>query len=420
MAAGPFVLENLASLATARGDAPRRGGDLDTAIQEITDPAVAVEAGRVAWVGPRAELPESYAGWPRQDGGGGCLVPGFVDPHTHLVFAGDRAAEFDLRARGAEYLEILEAGGGILNSAARTRDTPEDELYRQSTARVRRILAAGTTTVEIKSGYGLDTETECKMLRVARKLGEDHPLRVRTTFLGAHAVPADYKGRADAYVDLVVEEMLPAACAEGLADYADVFCEDGVFDVPQSRRVLEAAREAGLGLRMHADEVHPMGGGALAAELGCKSADHLIATDEACIQALAGSETVATILPGTAFVLGKGKWAPARRMLEAGCALALATDLNPGSCHLESVPMAMQIAVVQMGLTPAEALTAATLNAAATLDLADEVGTIEPGKAADLVLLDAPDYRHLTYRLGANLVRKVWVGGAAVHEARGA
>lgn len=408
-----FVLEGLTSLATPRGTGPLRGADLD-AVWEAAAPAVAVEDGRIAWAGPAAHLPEAYGAWDRVDAGGGTLLPGFVDPHTHLVYGGNRAREFDQRARGAEYLEILAAGGGILNTCKATRETSEEELFDQAAARVRRMVAAGTTTVEVKSGYGLATEHELKQLRVARRLGEELPVTVKTTFLGAHAVPPEHREDPGRYVDLVVEEMLPAVVEAGLADYADVFCEEGVFDVPTSRRVLTAAAEAGLGLRVHADEVHAMGGGAMAAELGAASADHLIATDEASVAALGGSATAATILPGTAFVLGKGRWAPARAMLEAGCALALATDLNPGSCNMESMPMAMQIAVVQMGLTPAEALAAGTLNAAWSLGLGGEVGSLEAGKRADMVLIDAPSYRHLGYRMGANLVRRVWIDGAEV------
>lgn len=408
-----FVLAELATLATGLGPAPRRGGDLD-AVREIPRPAVAVAAGRVAWLGPEGELPERFAAWPRRGGGGGTLVPGFVDPHTHLIFAGDRAQEFDRRARGAAYLDILAAGGGILDTVARTRAASEDELVTAARRRLDRMLAAGTTTVEVKSGYGLSTRDELKMLRVARRLEQQGPQRLRATFLGAHATPPEYADRRPAYVDLVVEEMLPAVAAEGLARWVDVFCEEGVFDLAATRRIVEAARGHGLGARLHADELHPMGGGRLAAELGARSADHLIATDRDSIEALADSSTAATLLPGTAFVLGKGRWAPARAMIEAGCALALATDCNPGSCHLESMPMAMQIAVVQMGMTPAEALVAGTLNAAWTLEMDAEVGSLEPGKRADMLVLEAPDYRHLTYRLGTNLVRQVYVGGERV------
>jgi imidazolonepropionase len=413
MAAPRFVLAGLTSLATPRSPAPLVGERLDE-ILEISDPALCVEDGRIAWVGPRSELPAEYADWPRQDGAGGTLIPGFVDPHTHLVFAGDRAEEFDRRARGAAYMEILAAGGGILDSVRRVRASDEDQLLEQSKRRVSNLLATGTTTVEIKSGYGLTTVDELKMLEVARRLGEETPVSVVSTFLGAHAVPPEHRDDPQAYLDLVCEEMLPAVRQSGLAEYVDVFCERGVFDLTQTRRIGLRARELGFGLRLHADEVHPMGGGKLAAELGARSADHLIATDQESIEAMAAAGTACTLLPGTAFVLAKGAYAPAVRMRSAGCILALATDLNPGSCHLESMPVAMQIAVTQMGLTPAEALSAGTLNAAWTLERDQNIGSLEVGKDADLALLAAPDYRHLTYRLGVNLVRRVWIRGEPV------
>lgn len=405
-----FVLGPLASVATPEGRGPKRGSELDS-IREIFDAALVIEDGKIAWVGEFAKLPAEYASLPRAEAPRLTALPGLVDPHTHLVFDADRAAEFDLRARGAEYLEILKAGGGILKSVERTRERSEDELFEQALGRIQRILANGTTVVEIKSGYGLDTETEAKMLRVARRLGEETPLTVKTTFLGAHATPPEFRGDPSGYAKHVAETMLPAIHKEGLADYADIFCEDGVFGLEDSEMVLSEAQKLGIPTRMHADEVHPMGGGALAAKLGCVSADHLIATDDASIEALANSDTAATVLPGTAFVLGKGRYAPARKMLEAGCILAMASDLNPGSCHLEALSLAQQISVVQMRLTPAEALTASTLNAAYTLGLSEELGTLEPGKRANLTLIEAPDYRHFTYRLGVNLVRSVWIDG---------
>ncbi len=405
-----WVLGNLASLATAASEPPLVGSALD-GILEVPDAALAIQGGTIAWAGPQADLPSRFAAWPRVDSGRATAVPGFVDPHTHLVFAGDRADEFDSRARGAAYLEILARGGGILDTVRRTRQASDEELLLQARSRLERILAHGTTTVEVKSGYGLDLATELRMLRVARRLGAEGPVRIVPTFMGPHAVPPEYRGRTDAYLDLVIAEMLPAVKEERLADSVDIFCEQGVFDLDQTRRFLGAAAALGFGIRMHADEVHPMGGGRLAAELGARSADHLIATDEASIAALAGRGTVATLLPGTAFNLGKGKYAPARRMIEAGCTVALATDLNPGSCHLESMVLAMQIAIAQMRLTPAEALNASTANSAFALGLHDRVGRLAPGMQADLTLVDAPSYRHLGYRLGTNLVVSVVIGG---------
>lgn len=412
--AGPsFVLVNLASAATPVGPAPLLRDRLDR-IDEIPQAALAVRDGRIAWLGPESSLPLEFRDLPRQDGRRGTLLPGFVDPHTHMVFAGDRADEFDRRARGAKYLEILAAGGGILDTVRKTRAATEASLFASSLARAQRLAAHGTTTAEIKSGYGLDLPTELKILRVVRWLGLESPLRVVPTFMGAHATPPEFQGRTGAYVDHLVEEMLPEVARAGLARFVDVFCEKGVFEPADTRRILAAAKALGVATRIHADEVHDIGGGRLAAECGAVSADHLIAVSEDSMDAMAAAGTAATVLPGTALVLGKGRFAPARKMIEKGIPLALATDLNPGSCHLESLPFAMQVAVVQMGLTPAEALAAGTLNAAHTLGLAAELGSLEPGKHADLVLIDAPGYRHLAYRLGTNLVVGTWVGGRRV------
>jgi imidazolonepropionase len=378
----------------------------------IADGAVAIRNGRVVAVGPSARLRAQIGAAERLDAGGRVLMPGFVDPHTHLVWAGERAAEFEMRIAGASYMEIMAAGGGIMNTVGQTRAATVEELVAQTRARLERALAHGTTTVEIKTGYGLSTAGELKQLEALGRLQALTPARLVSTFLGAHAVPAEFAGRADEYVDLVVEEMLPAVAAlDDPPRYCDVFCEEGAFSVAQSRRVLEAAQGLGMGVKIHVDEFKPLGGTRLAVELGATSADHLVCTPEDEIELLAQSETIAVALPGTPFGLGHHDYTPARALIEAGGAVALATDCNPGTCWCESMQFVLALACRYMGLTPAEAISAATINAAHAVGLGHEVGSLEPGKRADLILVDAPSYGHLGYRFGTNLVETVIVAG---------
>ena len=383
----------------------------------IQDGAVAVQGDRIALVGSSEEVLGQVEGHARLiDASGKVVMPGFVDPHTHLVFAGARAAEFEMRLRGATYLEIMAAGGGIMNSVRATRSASLEELVTQSGERLDRMVAHGTTTAEVKTGYGLDTENEIKILQAIRLLDESHPVDLVPTFLGAHAVPAEYEGRADEYVRLVVQEMLPAVkaagpLAEGKPFFCDVFCEEGAFSREQSRRILAAAKDLGMGLKIHADEFTSLGGAALAAELGAVSADHLVCTPDEEVRLLAESGTVAVLLPGTPFGLGEAEYPRARRMIELDVPVALATDLNPGTCYCEAMPFIMGLASRQMGMTPAEAIVAATVNAAHAIAMGQEVGSLEVGKKADLVVIDIPDYRHLTYRFGTNLVHTVIKSG---------
>ncbi len=420
-----LLVEHASELVTVAGlPVPRRGPDQGE-LGIVRDGAVAVGAGgRILAVGPseqvRAEV-ELMADAPVIDASGRTVIPGFVDCHTHAVFAGDRVGEFALRLEGADYLEILAQGGGILSTVQATRAAGREELEERAAGFLGEMLRNGTTTVEIKSGYGLTVEDELKMLRVARELGRRGPLTVVPTFLGAHAVPPEFRGSPDAYLDLVVEEMIPRVAAEGLAEFCDVFCERGAFPLDQSRRVLEAGLTHGLAPKIHADQKTALGGARLAAEVGAVSADHLEHVTEEGISALASSGTVAVLLPGASFALMEPVSAPARYLVEAGVPVALATDFNPGTCPILSMPLILGLACLQRLLTPAEALVAATLNAACAVGRGHEVGSLEPGKRADLAILDAPSHRHLAYWFGRNLVETVIKDGKVVwHRDRGA
>jgi imidazolonepropionase len=406
-------------LVLASPEGPRHGpkmGDLNL----ITDGAVGIQDDRIVLVGNNQEVFAAAGGGSRLiDASGKVVMPGFVDPHTHVVFAGDRASEFEMRLRGASYMDIMAAGGGIMDTVRATREAGLGEIVSQSRKRLDRMLAHGTTTVEAKTGYGLDTENELKMLEAVRLLDDSHPMDVVPTFLGAHAIPAEYKGREDEYVDLVVDEMMPALEAAGYLDhqpplFCDVFCEEGAFSVGQSRRILQKARDLGMGLKIHADEFNALGGTTLAVELGATSADHLATTPEEEIRLLADSRTVGVLLPGTPFGLAEDHYAPARKMIDMGAAVALATDLNPGTCYCESMPFILALACRYLRLTPEEAIVASTINAAHAIGLGHEVGSLETGKKADLVVLDIPDYRHLSYRFGTNLVQTVIKAGQVV------
>jgi imidazolonepropionase len=398
-------------LTVASPDGPKRGAAMrDLGI--IPDGAVAIRDGRILEVGPSDELRSRMRAVQSLDAGGRVIMPGFVDPHTHLVWAGARADEFEMRLAGASYMEIMAAGGGIMSTVRHTRAASLNDLVVQTRSRLARMLAHGTTTVEIKTGYGLNTQDELKQLDAIGRLQAESPANLVPTFLGAHAIPAEYKDRSDEYVDLVVEGMLPAVAAgDDPPIFCDVFCEDGAFSLEQSRRVLEAARALGLGLKIHVDEFKALGGTRLAVELGATSADHLVCTPPDEVEVLAQSETIAVALPGTPFGLGHHEYTPAQALIEAGGTVALATDCNPGTCWCENMQMMVALACRYMGLTPAEAISAATINAAHAVALGHEVGSLEPGKRADLIFLDAPSYPHLGYRFGTNLVQMVIAGG---------
>lgn len=391
--------------------APQRGEALGT-LGLIEGGAVAIDGGRILAVGPSEHLRAEYTARHEINADGCAVVPGLVDPHTHLVWAGDRAAEFEMRIAGATYMEIMAAGGGINSTVRHVRAASLEQLVAETEARLDRMLRLGTTTVEIKTGYGLDVENELKLLEAIYRLDASHPVDIVATFLGAHAVPPEYEGRTDDYVALIITEMIPAvvefARSRGQPPpFIDVFCEEGVFDLDQSRRILEAGKAHGMPLKIHADEFAGLGGTKLAVELGATSADHLVRTPAEDIRALGQGETVAVALPATPFGLGEREYTPAREIIRAGGALALATDCNPGTAWCESMQFVMALACRAMRITPAEALAAATLNAAYAVGRGGQLGSLESGKQADLLILDAPDYRHLAYRFAGNVVKTV-------------
>ncbi|NIO70431.1 MAG: imidazolonepropionase [Anaerolineae bacterium] len=426
---GPFG-EVEASSAVSIAPSRPRWGEAMNELGLIEDGAVAVSRGLITLVGTTKEVLAQTEADEMIDASNRVVMPGFVDPHTHLVFAGSREDEFESRLRGATYMEIMAAGGGIMSTVRATRAATLPQLIAQSRERLDRMLAHGTTTAEVKSGYGLNVDDELKMLEAIRQLDATHPVDLVPTFLGAHAVPVEFKGRADEYVEMVINEMLPLAEKELRKDasdasapsvpfFCDVFCEEGAFSVSQSRRILERARELGFGLKIHADEFKPLGGTRLAVELGAVSADHLVCTTVEEIEALAESDTIAVSLPGTPFGLGHHEYTPARQIIEAGGALALATDLNPGTCYCESMQFIIALACRYMRLTPTEAIVAATLNAAHALGLGDKVGSLETGKKADILVLDIPNYRHLAYHFGVNLVETVIKSGQVLYRNSG-
>jgi imidazolonepropionase len=369
----------------------------------IAPGAVAAEGGRIAWVGPTAELPGERGQLAREvhDLRGRWVTPGLVDCHTHLVHAGDRAREFELRLQGATYEEIARAGGGIVSTVAATRDASETALGEAASRRLGRLLAEGVTTIEIKSGYGLRTDAELKQLRVARRIGESAPVTVRTTFLGAHAVPPEFKGRQEEYVALVCGEMLPAVAEAGLADAVDAFCEGIAFSPAQTARVFERARSLGLPVKLHADQLSDLGGAALAARFGALSADHLEHTSASGVRAMADAGTIAVLLPGAFYFLRDTKAPPVQALRDHGVPIAVSTDCNPGSSPLSSILLAMNFACTLFRLTPEEALAGVTCHAARALGLADACGTIEVGKACDLAIWDVAEPAALAYAMGA-------------------
>lgn len=409
------LIRHLSQLVTPRGTSLRKGKAMSELL-ELEDAAVYMEEGTIRLVGTTAQVEAALP--PLTDcqvveGRGMCALPGFVDSHTHFLFGGHRPEEFAARLGGAEYLDLLRMGGGIQATVSATRAAGGRALARSGKERLDAMLAQGVTTVEGKSGYGLDLDTELLQLRVMRELDRSQAVEIVSTYLGAHAVPTEFAGRGDDYIDFMLQTVLPQIRAEHLARFCDVFCEADVFSVAQARRLLAGARDMGFGLKLHADEIVSLGGAGLGAELGAVSADHLLAISDQDAAALAQSATAATLLPCTAFCLGK-PYAPARELIDRGCGVALATDYNPGSCFCDNIALLFSLAAIQMKMTLPEALTALTLNGAAAVGRADKIGSIEPGKQADLVLLHWPSYLYLVYHTAMNGVGAVYKKGALV------
>ena len=390
---------------------------ISTPYGAITDAAIAVKDGKIAWLGPRSELPEfDVLATPVYRGKGGWVTPGLIDAHTHLVFAGNRANEFELRLQGASYEEIARAGGGIVSTVKACREADEAELFELGRQRLNALAKEGVTTVEIKSGYGLDTETEVKILRVARELGKHHHVDVQTTFLGAHATPVEYKDNVDGYVDLVINEMLPAVIKDNLADAVDVFCESIAFNLEQTERVLTAAKAAGLKIKLHAEQLTNMGGSALAARLGAKSVDHIEYLDEAGVKALSESGTCAVLLPGAFYFLRETQKPPIDLLRQYQVPMVIASDFNPGSSPICSTLLMLNMGCTLFRLTPEEVLAGVTLNAAKALGIEDKVGHLAVGMQADFCLWDISTPAQLAYSYGVNPCKDVVKNGVLVHQ----
>lgn len=402
-----ILIRNASQVVTCSGFEAKKGAAMSD-VGVIEDGAVAVSGGLITHVGPTEEVMKQIdaSEYLEVDASGRALLPGFVDSHTHFVFGGYREEEFSWRMKGDSYMSIMERGGGIVNTMNATRQAGYDDLFGDAYDRLDTMMDMGVTTVEGKSGYGLDLATELIQLRIMKELNDEHPLDVVSTFLGAHAVPPEFAGRTDAYVDYIIEEVLPHIREEHSVTFCDVFCEQGVFSIEQSERLLNAARTHRFKLKLHADEIVSFGGAELAARLKAVSADHLLHISDNGIKRLARSGTIATLLPLTAFSLNE-PYAPGRQMIDAGCAVALASDLNPGSCFSCSIPLLFALACIQMKLSPEEALTALTINGAAALGRAKKIGSIDVGKKADMILLKFPSYKFLPYHVGMNLVDTV-------------
>lgn len=409
------LLKNIGCIQTPVGSHPHRGKEQGENVKYF-NAAIAMEDGVITEITSDGKLPEGDFDI-EYNAGGKLVTPGLVDGHTHLVFGGYRQHELAMKLAGADYLDILKAGGGIIDTVRKTREADKSELYIKSAGFLDEMIGMGVTTCEAKSGYGLTTECEIKMLKVIRDLNARHYMDVVATFMGPHAVPPEYEGRGDEYIDMVCSEMLPAVKEDKLAEFCDVFCEDSVFNAEQSRRYLECARNMGFGLKVHADEIEAIGGSELAGELGAVSAEHLIAITEAGMDALAEGGTIAMCLPATSFYLGK-TFAPARRMIEKEIPVAIASDFNPGSCPSLNLQFAMNLGCIKYRMIPEEVLTAVTINPACGIGKGETVGTIEPGKKGDLVIWNAPDFEMVCYRFGSNMVNRVIKCGELVDRRR--
>ena len=418
---GNLIIKNAAEMVTCSGFAAKKGPEMAD-LKIIKNGAVLIVNGIIEAVGQSMDIEKQLkkgdvdqSEFDTIDARGKAVLPGFVDSHTHLVFGGYRAEEFSWRLRGDSYMQIMQRGGGIVNTVEATRQASAEELLRAGIERLNSMLSFGVTTVEGKSGYGLNCETEIKQLDVMARLDQIHYLDVAPTFLGAHAVPPDYKGKQDAFIDFLISDVLPRVTEQQLAEFCDVFCEKDVFSVGQSRRLLTRAKELGLKLKLHADEIVQLGGAELAAELGAVSADHLLHASDRGIKDMAAAGVVATLLPATAFSL-KEPYADARKIIDAGCAVALATDFNPGSSFTESIPLVFALATLYMNMSTEEAVSALTINGAAALDRADQIGSIDTGKKGDVIVLEFPSYTYIPYHLAVSTVEKVIKQGNLVYD----
>ncbi|MDD2217258.1 MAG: imidazolonepropionase [Eubacteriales bacterium] len=408
-----LLIKNIGILQTPIGSYPHKGEEQGEN-RKIKNAAILCEDGIIKEITSDGKLPNGSGNAGMIiDAEGKLVTPGLVEGHTHLVFGGYRQHEIPLKLAGASYLDILAAGGGILDTVRKTRESSFKELYDKTQGFLDEMLCLGITACEIKSGYGLDLENEVKMLKVAKKLNEDHPMSIVSTFMGAHAVPDEYKGRTDEFIEFLCNEVLPHIKEEGLAEFCDVFCETGVFDVPQTERYMQTAKDLGFKLKIHADEIEEIGGSELAGKMGAVSAEHLIAIGEKGMAAMKQAGTTAMLLPATSFYLGK-TFAPARRMIELGIPVAIASDFNPGSCPSLSLQFAMNLGYLKYRMRPEEILTAVTINSACGIGMGDKVGTIEPGKQADFVIWDAPDMEMVCYRFGSNMALETIKNGILV------
>lgn len=402
---GNLIIKNASQLVTCSGFSAKKGKEMSD-LSVIEDGTVIITDGIITYVGKECPPLSEYPDHQVIDATGKAVLPGFVDSHTHFIFGGYREEEFSWRMRGDSYMSIMERGGGIHNTMNATRKASFEELKEAGRKRLDSMLTMGVTTVEGKSGYGMNKDAELKQLEVMKVLDEEHPVDIVSTFMGAHATPKEYKGREDDFLDYMIREVMPEVKERNLADCCDVFCEQNVFEIEQSRKYLTAARDLGFNIKLHADEIVTLGGAELAVELSALSADHLLQASDKGIQHLAGSNTVATLLPCTAFSL-KEHYARGRYMIDSGCAVALATDLNPGSSFTNSIPLLFALACIYMQLSPEEAVISLTINGAAAVGRADKIGSIDVGKQGDLVILEYPSYKFLPYHIGMNIVEKV-------------
>lgn len=409
-----LIIKNASELVTCKGNGPKHGKDMSN-IELINNGCIVIEDDIIVDVGKTDDILKNYnlKDYKVIDASNKAVLPGFIDSHTHLIFGGYRADEFSWRLRGDSYMSIMERGGGITSTVRATRDTSLEEFIEVGKKRLDKVISMGVTTIEGKSGYGLDYETEIRQLEAMKKLDEVHPVDIVPTFLGPHSVLPEYKGKEDEFIDFMINDVLSHVSEKKLAKFADIFCEKNVFSVEQSRKFLKSAKEAGLDLKIHADEMVQLGGTELAVELSCTSADHLLQASDEGIKKLAKSNTIATLLPGTAFSL-KEEYARGRYMIDSGCAVALATDFNPGSCFTNSIPLIIALAALHMNMSIEEIITALTINAAAAVGMNDKIGSIEKGKKADIIILEYPSIHFLPYHIAVNIVETVIKNGKII------